>query len=143
MSDKESFEAFKREAIPAFVDLLQIAKEAIVLYRKGERDGETPSFDEIDFKDVLMTASCMAAMGLRRAPDPFEESVVRLDPAKVHDACGAELERRRIDPKAAGAVLKALIESPAGREMLKLMVYDSVMVRRRDAGQDGAPRTRR
>jgi hypothetical protein len=157
IEDKESKEAFRKKAIPAFVDLLQMAKEAIILYRKRESEGEEPAFDEIAFQEVLMTANCLVSVGFASAaPDlaAVEEVARRTvaegpmpvrveNPAAVHDAFTQELERQKIDVPAARRVCAALVATPPGREMLRVMLYDAVMQKRkaeaRGGGQPPAP----
>lgn len=132
MTEEESKEAFRKKAVPAFVELLLMAEQALAIWKKKSGRGVEGSWEEFDLKDILMTASGMAAVGATNVVQQATgELVVHLDPPKVHDAFGAELERRAIDRKSAEAVCKALVGTPAGQEMLKLMLHDAVMVNRK------------
>lgn len=144
MSDKENKEAFRKKAVPAFVDLLQMAKQAIILYRKRENEGEAPTFEEISFQEVLMTANCMVAVGFA-ARDPDGEAVhavselVQLDSGKVHDSFTAELERQKLDVPAARRICAALVSTAAGNDMLRVMLYDAVVLKRKNEAKAGGP----
>jgi len=150
MSDEASKREFREKAIPAFVDLLLMAKEAIALYHK-RTDGDGPvAYAEHDFKDLLITASAMVNVGfVARGPAPdvkIEERVVqigemtvKLDPTKVHDAFTRHLEADGIDLKVASRILAELVSAEPGQKMLQLMLLDSVMLQRKRALRTGTP----
>jgi hypothetical protein len=151
MSRSEQDKALVR----SFVDLLQMAKEAIALYRKRDNEGEAPSFEEIGFPEVLTAAHVLVAFGMgdalrnaaAKAEGPalglkpseiMEEARVTVEPAKAHDAFTQELERQKIDVPAARRVCAALVSTPAGHDMLRVMLYDAVMLKRKNEARGGA-----
>ena len=132
MNDNEQ----RKAALNEFVSLLRMAKEAIILYRKLDSEIEPSGFEEIDYKDVLMTAHSLIALSVT---GDQKTEMVKLDPPKVHDAFGAVLEHLRIDRGAAEQVCSALVATPAGQDMLRLMLHDAVMRNRKSQGGTSPP----
>jgi len=161
MTREEALQLYREKQLPHFVDLMMLADDAMAEYRmrKGE---EGPGFEEMDFRERLLFAHAMVAMGVNdrvnkiaappppaAAPPPSAPAdvplvpdaepqlpviAVRVDPVKAQEAFALMIAKRRIAVPAAQAVLDALQNTPEGNDMLKLLLYNSVVRQRQNTG---------
>jgi hypothetical protein len=141
--EEEAKRRFREDTVPAFIDLLGMAEEALGGWRKRQGKDE-PEWQEFDIKDLMLAANMMltmasiggarvqAAAGPPKAPPNFvSEELVQLDAAKVQGDFEAQLRMRGIDFELAKRVLAELVSTDKGVEMLQVMLLDAVLMKRR------------
>jgi hypothetical protein len=70
---------------------------------------------------------------------PDYEQVRVENPAKVHSDFADVLFRRNVDERHAKRTLELLLTTPEGNELLKVMVYDAVVIQRKQAAAAKPP----
>lgn len=141
--EEQAKKRFREDTIPAFVDLLGMAEEAIGGWRKRQGK-ESQEWEEVDIKDIMIAANTMIVMSnavamremmsnpAQKAPPAFGQGeLVQLDSAKVHEAFAAQLRMRGIDFELAKRVLAELVSTDKGVEMLQVMLVDALVMKKR------------
>lgn len=144
--EKRAKERFRKESVPAFVELLEMAQDAIREWGKGQ--GKEQAWEEIDIKDLMIAANTMIVManavtlreGMMRggaAAAPPGPSVAfqapDFEPERVVADFNAQLRLRRVDPAVASLVMAQLVSTENGLRMLQIMLGDAVKLRGRKA----------
>lgn len=148
--EEEAKRRFMKDAIPAFIELLGMAEEALKGWRKRQGKEGPEWEEEVDVKDLMIAANTMIVMAnavairetmanqAQKAPPALDKGeLVRLDSEKVHQAFAAQLRLRRVDLEAASRVLAELVSTDAGFDMISVMMADALNLK---AGR-GMPRS--
>jgi len=135
---------------PSYKELLVMsplqAYSELVDYRarKGAKSNFVAASEMADvqyaFESDVATPAEAAALDRAVAKDRLAKATVRLTPAKVHADFEDTLFRASIDIREAKRTLELLLTTPEGNEMLQLMVYDAVIIKRKKAEKGKNPK---
>jgi hypothetical protein len=138
----EALRAGLSEELKAYVDQLASGHRGYSVWTEAEEAKVNETFVDVGLppmKDILKMKPDEVCKMIRERTTPPSMQVKLEAKEKIHADFQDVLFRKNVDERYAKRTLDLLLNTNEGNEMLKLMVYDSVMIQRKRAAAKAPP----